>query len=227
MIPVVAVVGKSKSGKTFVLEKLIAELKRRGYRVASIKHAHNTVDLDTPGKDTWRLTKAGSDATAICSPSIMTIFKPMSDDPSLKEAVAQLGNDYDIILSEGFKSGRYSKIEVIGNQDEDSILCNPSELMAVISDKEVELPVPIFKKTDIDKVADFIIQNVIDKASPDITVIVNEKQIFMKPFVKDIIASSILAMLGTLRNTGVLKRISIYINNVRQHNDNWGADRHA
>lgn len=227
MVPVVTIVGRSKSGKTSILEKLIAEFKNRGYRVAAIKHAHDTVDLDIQGKDTWRLTKAGSDATAICSPSIMTIFKRTSDDPTLEEAVTKLGNEYDIILSEGFKSGRYAKIEVIGDRDDDSILCNPSELMAVISDKDIELPVPIFKKTDIAKVTDFIIENVIDRSSPDITVIVNEKQVFMKPFVKNIIANSILAMLGTLRNTGILQRVSIYINNVRQRNEHWEADRHA
>ena len=56
MVPVIAIVGKSGAGKTVVMEKLIAEFKARGYRVATIKHAHQAVELDEPGKDTWRFS---------------------------------------------------------------------------------------------------------------------------------------------------------------------------
>jgi len=67
VIPVVSIVGKSNSGKTTLLEKLIPELKRRGYRVATVKHDTHGFEIDRPGKDTWRLAQAGADAVVISS----------------------------------------------------------------------------------------------------------------------------------------------------------------
>ena len=60
MPPIVSIVGKSESGKTTLLEKLITELKSRGYRVATVKHAPNESSFDEPGKDSWRHVRAGS-----------------------------------------------------------------------------------------------------------------------------------------------------------------------
>ena len=61
LIPIVSFVGKSNVGKTTLLEKVVAELKRRGYRVATLKHDTHGFDIDKPGKDTWRMAQAGSD----------------------------------------------------------------------------------------------------------------------------------------------------------------------
>ena len=65
MPPIVSIVGRSKSGKTTLIEKLVAELKERGYRVATIKHARE-INFE-PGKDSWRHLEAGSQATAVSS----------------------------------------------------------------------------------------------------------------------------------------------------------------
>ena len=81
MVPVIAIVGKSGTGKTVIMEKLIKEFKARGYRVGAVKHAHQTVDLDAPGKDTWRFSQAGSDAVAVSSPSRITIFNNLDHEP--------------------------------------------------------------------------------------------------------------------------------------------------
>ncbi len=67
MPPIVSVVGKSKSGKTTLIEKLIQELKSRGYRVATIKHIPQGVSFDEPGKDSWRHLQAGSEAASFSS----------------------------------------------------------------------------------------------------------------------------------------------------------------
>ena len=68
MPPVVSIVGKSKSGKTTVIERLIQELNSRGYRVATIKHAPQGTSFDEPGKNSWRHIEAGSEATVVSSP---------------------------------------------------------------------------------------------------------------------------------------------------------------
>ena len=112
MVPVIAIVGKSGSGKTVIMEKLIAEFKARGYRVGAIKHAHQTVELDIEGKDTWRYAQAGSDGTVVSSPMRVTIFKSLDHEPSLEETALLLGEGYDLILAEGFKKSRGHKIEV-------------------------------------------------------------------------------------------------------------------
>ncbi|GAH07037.1 unnamed protein product, partial [marine sediment metagenome] len=67
MPPIISIVGKSKAGKTTLIERLVGELKSRGYQVATIKHAPEGVTFDEPGKDSWRHIQAGSDVTAICS----------------------------------------------------------------------------------------------------------------------------------------------------------------
>jgi molybdopterin-guanine dinucleotide biosynthesis protein B len=57
---ITTIIGHSGSGKTTLIEKLVRELTQRGLRVATIKHAHHSVQLDTPGKDSWRYTQAGA-----------------------------------------------------------------------------------------------------------------------------------------------------------------------
>ncbi len=73
--PVVSVVAKSGTGKTTLLEKLIHEMKRRGYRVGAIKHDAHSFEIDHEGKDSWRLTHAGADTTVITSPLQTAIIR--------------------------------------------------------------------------------------------------------------------------------------------------------
>ena len=85
MVPVVSFVGRSNSGKTTLLEKVIRALKLRGYRVAVIKHSHHDFDLDQTGKDTWRFAQAGSDAVVISSPQKLALIKKTDHDANLEE----------------------------------------------------------------------------------------------------------------------------------------------
>ena len=112
MPPVVSIVGRSKSGKTTLLEKLIGELAARGYRVAAIKHAPDIGELDTPGKDSWRHLRAGGQAAVLCSEDRMMLIKPLTKGAALGELVRTLGEDYDLVLTEGFKRQDAPKIEV-------------------------------------------------------------------------------------------------------------------
>jgi len=80
--------------------------------VATIKHVPQGVSFDEPGKDSWRHILAGSEATAISSLDKIVMIKPAGRDASLDEVARLLGEDYDIILAEGFKQGNAPKIEV-------------------------------------------------------------------------------------------------------------------
>jgi molybdopterin-guanine dinucleotide biosynthesis protein B len=211
MVPVIAIVGKSGAGKTVIMEKLIAEFKARGYRVATIKHAHQKVDLDEKGKDTWRFSQAGSDAAVVSSPSRITIFKNLEREPSLEETVMLLGEGYDIILAEGFKTTRAPKIEVCPTGKTEDMVCSESDLRAVISDGRLPVKIPLFGRGETGKIADFIEHEIMATMPADLSVAVNGRNVPLKRFVKDIMASSILAMLGTLKTVGIIKTASIHI----------------
>jgi len=218
MVPVIAIVGKSGVGKTVIMEKLITEFKARGYRVGAVKHAHQTIELDAPGKDTWRFSKSGSDAVAVSSPSRVTIFKNLDREPSLEEAALLLGENYDIILAEGFKTTRAPKIEVCPSGKTGDMVCAESDLCAVISDSRLSVRIPIFGRGEIGRIADFIEHEIMANMTDDMSITVNGRNVPLKRFVKDIMASSILAMLGTLKTVGIIKTASIHIRRSTEKN---------
>jgi molybdopterin-guanine dinucleotide biosynthesis protein B len=87
MIPVVSVVGKSNSGKTTLIEKMIGELVRRGYRVATIKHNLHGFEIDHEGKDSWRHKQAGARTTVIASPHRVAVVEDVEKDLDIGELV--------------------------------------------------------------------------------------------------------------------------------------------
>ena len=147
MIPIISVVGKSGVGKTTFLEKLIAELKRRGHRVATIKHDVHGFEIDRPGKDSWRLAQAGSDSVVIASPQRLALIKRLDGEMTLSE-IAALLTDVDIILTEGYKRGDAPKIEVSRRERGGELLCTPDELVAIVADQLFDLDVPQFDLDD-------------------------------------------------------------------------------
>jgi len=155
MIPVISVVGKSGVGKTTFLEKLIAELKRRGHRVATIKHDVHGFEIDRPGKDSWRLAQAGSDSVVIASPQRLALIKRLDGEMTLSE-IAALLTDVDIILTEGYKRGDAPKIEVSRRERGGELLCTPDELVAIVADQLFDLDVPQFDLDDARGVVDFL-----------------------------------------------------------------------
>jgi molybdopterin-guanine dinucleotide biosynthesis protein B len=91
MIPVISIVGRSNCGKTTYLEKLISEMKRRGYKVGIIKHDVHGFEIDQPGKDTWRHAQAGADVVCISSPQKMAMIKQVKQELSLDVVVLYYG----------------------------------------------------------------------------------------------------------------------------------------
>ena len=135
MIPVVSVVGYSNSGKTTLLVKIIKELKSRGVKVATIKHHHKDVDIDKPGKDTWRHTQAGADTVVLASPAKVAIIENTPREMSLDEITEKISG-VDIIITEGFKQEKKPKIEVYRSSVHEHLITPVEELLAVASDVE-------------------------------------------------------------------------------------------
>lgn len=157
MLPVVAIVGRSNSGKTTFLVKLIEELSARGYRVGAVKHSELGFDLDRPGKDTWLMSKAGASAVAMASSKELAVIKKRSEEPELEEVVGLLREDCDIVLVEGYKSASVPKVEVHRRSLSDRpVLTANDGLIAVVTDSDSEASVPRFSPNDAIGVADLI-----------------------------------------------------------------------
>jgi len=154
-IPALSVVGKSNTGKTTLLEKLIPELRQRGYRVAVIKHDVHGFDIDVPGKDSWRLAQAGADQVLIAAPDKLAIVRRLPEELSLEEILAQI-SDVDLILTEGYKRGPLPKIEVSRQARSHDLLCSEKELVAIATDQEFDLDVPQFHLDDVSGLADLL-----------------------------------------------------------------------
>jgi len=101
MIPIVSIVGKSDSGKTTLLEKVVRELRSRGWRVATVKHDAHSFEIDHEGKDSWRHKQAGACMTIISSPSKIAVVTDTDHDHSLNEIRDRFVRDVDLIVTEG------------------------------------------------------------------------------------------------------------------------------
>ena len=147
LIPVLSIVGKSNVGKTTLLEKLVHELKVRGYRVATVKHDAHSFEIDQPGKDTWRHAQAGSDHVVIASPNRIAHIQRIERELTLPEIVAAI-TDADIVLTEGYKRGPAPKIEVSRAEKGRELLCTREELVALATDQHFDMDVPQFGLDD-------------------------------------------------------------------------------
>ena len=120
MVPIISFVGYSKSGKTTLLEKVVPELKSRGYRVAYIKHTHHdSFNIDLPGKDTWRLSQAGSDIIVISSPEKIAVVEKVSEELYLNKILELIADKVDVVLTEGYKQADTIKFEVANTKEDD------------------------------------------------------------------------------------------------------------
>jgi len=153
--PVVSVVGRPKVGKTTFLAKLIAELTRRGYRVGVIKHSVHEFDVAQAGKDTWQHAQAGAKAVAFASAKQLVITRSVERELSIDEVAAMLGN-VDIILTEGYKHADKHKIEISRRELGTTLVSRRKDVIAVVSDHDVDLSVPRFNLEDIAGVTLFL-----------------------------------------------------------------------
>jgi molybdopterin-guanine dinucleotide biosynthesis protein B len=157
-IPIVSFIGRSNSGKTTLIERVIPELVRVGYRVATVKHAGHGFDLDTEGKDSWRHKRAGASSVIVVSKGSLAMFTDVSEQLKVEEVRDRfLDGSYDLIIAEGWKSEGYPKIVVVRDQLGE-ISYSSDGLLAVVSDKPIDQPVPVLHLDDIAGVAALLIR---------------------------------------------------------------------
>jgi molybdopterin-guanine dinucleotide biosynthesis protein B len=157
MVPVVSFVGNSGVGKTTFLEKLIPVLKSRGFRLASIKHDVHNFTIDYPGKDSWRLTQAGSDIVVLSAATKLAVLETVQEERSLADLVNMVSDRVDLVITEGYRGAAALKIEVSRAAHGTSLTARLDDLLAVVTDHPIDLDVPQFGLNDVVPMADFLI----------------------------------------------------------------------
>lgn len=152
-------VGHSNAGKTTFVEQLLAELTRRGRRVAAIKHAHHAVELDTAGKDSWRYKQAGAVMSMLVTRDALQLVADATDRREPQQLAARFLGEADLVLAEGFSHAAGPKIEVLRRACGKPPRCQLEDgLIALVTDCDEAHPsLPHFALDDVAGVADFLL----------------------------------------------------------------------
>jgi len=199
---VIAVVGPSGSGKTTFLVRLIPELKSRGAKIAVLKHCHEEAPLDKEGKDSWKFAEAGASRVGVVTPGRVAVFQETETSNDIEGAVGRFFSDADIVLVEGGKGVRgLKKISLVRKDIAERLEFAPEELLAVVSDDEVESVKPVFRFSEIGKIADLVLSS--SGRSPETTLVVDGAEVPLNPFVEAFIRNTVMGMVGSLRGTNL------------------------
>jgi molybdopterin-guanine dinucleotide biosynthesis protein B len=159
MNKVIGVAGFKNAGKTTLVEKLVAELTRRGHRISTVKHAHHSFDIDHEGRDSFRHRKAGASEVAVVSQHRWAIIHESRDEtpPSLETILGKLA-PCDLVIVEGYKRDAHDKIEVRNLAlDHPQLAGDDPTVVAIAATGPIAgTPVPVFDRDDVTALAGFI-----------------------------------------------------------------------
>ena len=170
-VPIVGFCAWSGTGKTTLLTQLLPLMVARGLKVAVVKHAHHTFDIDHPGKDSYELREAGASQMLIASHKRMahiTEFDEGRGEPSLADALSGLDmQNLDLILVEGFKHENYQKIELHRPQlNKPLFFPDDSNIIAIASDAPIPENRNLLPKLNLNNPQQ-IVQFILDKVVAD------------------------------------------------------------
>jgi molybdopterin-guanine dinucleotide biosynthesis protein B len=171
-VPLLGICARSGTGKTTLLRRLLPRLRQRGVRVAVVKHAHHSFNIDRPGKDSYELRAAGAEQILVASRNRVALVRelgPEENEPGLFEMLGCLDLDHlDLVLVEGYKQAPIPKIELhrsaLGHP-----LLHPRVpgVIAVASDRPLATSVTRLDLNDPDTIADFILDFVARRHATD------------------------------------------------------------
>jgi molybdopterin-guanine dinucleotide biosynthesis protein B len=155
-----SIVGHSGSGKTTLIEKLLPVLNAAGLKVATIKHAHHKVELDTPGKDSWRYTQAGAAMSMLVTEGGVQLIDARVEQREPEQLAQRLLGEADLVLAEGFSHAPGVKIEVLRRACGKPPRCSIEDgLIAIVTDMDEVYPqLPHFTLDDYSGIARFILE---------------------------------------------------------------------
>ena len=213
MIPIVTIVGKSDSGKTTLVEKIVPELIRRGYRVTTVKHDLHGFEIDRQGKDSWRHKQAGAQGVIISSPQKVALIRDVDKDMSLEELRDAFGGNADLILAEGFKKDIQPKIEVFRKEEHQELLCTEEDnLVAIASNRPFDIGIPCLDIDDVKGIVDLIESKFLKgDRREEISLRINGKRIPLSPFVERFLIRTIKGMISSLKGGENPQKLEIKI----------------
>jgi len=155
-------VGHSGSGKTTLIEKLLQELKRQKLRTGTIKHAHHKVQLDTPGKDSWRYKQAGAEMSMLVTSSELQLVADAKEQREPEQIAKRFMSEVDLVLAEGFSQAPGKKIEVLRHDCSAVPRCKIEDgLIAMVTDVDEVYPqLPHFALDDIQGIVNLMLGNI-------------------------------------------------------------------
>ena len=173
-VPMVGFCAWSGTGKTTLLTRLLPLMVAQGLKVAVVKHAHHTFDIDHPGKDSSEVREAGASQTLIASHQRMALITECDEgrgEPSLADALSGLNmQDLDLILVEGFKHENYKKIELHRPQlNKPLFFPDDSNIIAIASDAPIQENRNLLPKLNLNnpqQIVQFILDNIIAASPP-------------------------------------------------------------
>lgn len=163
---VVGFVGRSGAGKTTLMEQLIAGIKSRDLRVSVVKQAHHAIEIDTPGKDSWRHREAGAFEVVVASPQRLVLIREYDRGAELPvhHALAELYEGVDWALVEGFSGSDLLKIEIWrAASGQPALYPHDPFIAAIATDSPDQLPEatlrPVLDLNRADGVAQWLVDN--------------------------------------------------------------------
>jgi len=158
--PAVAFVARSGTGKTTLVERLIAEFHARGLRVGALKHDAHRFEIDRPGKDSARFTAAGAEVMVLASDDQVAMVQRPPAPPKLDNLLQMWFDGMDLVLVEGYRTSKLPRIEIHRKELGRPLLCRGEHhdpyLLAVASNGTVDVDVPVLDLEDAGAIADFI-----------------------------------------------------------------------
>ncbi len=230
-MPIVAVVGSKKSGKTTAIETLVRGLTKRGYKVATVKHIPETdFTIDTKGKDTWRHAKAGANTVMSVAPNELTVIKKLDTTKyNLEQIVTECEDGMEIIILEGFKKlieQNPSVPKIVAVKTTDEALRASGQYKPILTfvgpipTEAAKLKIPyvdVLKEPEklvdlVDKKIEALIERK-RKHEEKLKIQINKRVLPLNPFVQKIMRNTILGMISTLKGVTIKgdERISVII----------------
>ena len=155
---ILGIVGKSDTGKTTLILKLVPEFVKRGYRVGVVKNCPHGFEIDRKGKDSWKFSQAGSQGVLLTSPERFAFLREEKEDiKKIPQIISLLFHGFDIVLVEGYSNLQWiEKIELLRRGI--SEIKDPSlkKVVAFVSDINIKEDKPVFRPKEIDKICDWV-----------------------------------------------------------------------
>lgn len=214
--PIVAFVGHSESGKTSYLERLLPELSGRGLKIATVKHVPLHFHSGNPEKDTERHLAAGAAATVACARDAVVITRPVDPEMPLDDIAVLLGDEYDLILAEGFKQSGVPKIEIWRKGVGLPLEQLTSRVAVVTADQYPGTAHRIFSLEDISGMADFLEKGYIIPRRQRISLQVDGKEVGLSAFPREFIAKVVDAMISSLKGVPPARWLEISLRNDKE-----------